>query len=75
MNEEDLFKGNTSIKMFGQNNYQDTESVENVEGTESIQTVDFDMTDTNTIGYAVVFLLGIIIGILVIGLLTKRWHT
>lgn len=75
MDEKNVLQGNTSIKMFGQDNYQNTESVETVDATESMQTVDFDMTDTNTIGYAVVFLLGIIIGILVIGLLTKRWHT
>lgn len=75
MDEKNVLQGNTSIKMFGQDYYQNTESVETVDGTESVQTVDFDMTDTNTIGYAVVFLLGIIIGILVIGLLTKRWHT
>lgn len=75
MDEKNVLQGNTSIKMFGQDYYQNTESVETVDATESMQTVDFDMTDTNTIGYAVVFLLGIIIGILVIGLLTKRWHT
>ena len=75
MNEVDLFKGNTSIKMFGQDYYQNTESVETVDGTESVQPVNFDMTETNTIGYTFIFLLGIIIGILVIGLLTKRWHT
>ena len=75
MDEKNVLQGNTSIKMFGQDYYQNTESVETVDGTESIQTVDIDMTDSNTIGYAVVFLLGIIIGILVIGLLTKRLHT
>lgn len=75
MDEKNVLQGNTSIKMFRQDYYQNTESVETVDGTESIQTVDIDMTDSNTIDYAVVFLLGIIIGILVIGLLTKRWHT
>ena len=75
MDEKNVLQGNTSIKMFGQDYNQNTESVETLNGTESVQPVNFDMSETNTIGYTFIFLLGIIIGILVIGLLTKRWHT
>lgn len=80
MNEENIFFSAENCQGYRQfNTCADvSEKIEVIDSTEQVveTSVEYcDLTELTTIGFSIILLFGIVIGLLIIGIFTKRWHT
>lgn len=77
MNEKDLLSTEENFQIHRQNSL-DSSTLEDTEMSSEVDNnivINCDIDELSTINLVGIFLLGTIIGLLVISIFTKRWHT